>query len=470
MSDGHRINTPPNIEMPRAPQGNGERQNETHSHQDSSPPDLKHNAAQLFNHDWQNAHANERKGNLLTMLLGTQHGESTQHSQSTQHGESSQHLQTFSPRTTSTPANYANQSLGNLINFAKEHKDFHKFQNHSENFWQNVSRMSEVRILKSHSGEPHFASRYGELLDKFTRQGGRLETFLRSLPNNEREVFAARYQMEKTFGAGKLFVGNGITLDKHGNFGVRAFLTNNNKAVALPLNFAASMHESGMLGAGASLFAGGRILFNAESASLLGISLAFYQNLGASVNLKDAAVYTLFQNFIAEANEISVMRQPLNLFTTDASARKNNESVIVGALINGALPSVDKNSRVFDKIDLEAFSKGESSSRPGFSAGAAGAMLGAAIGCLVPMAGAVAGRATGLAGSIVVGTAERGLRSLSVNLLISDAVTNAVQTLLDATQGIFLAGSAQSFLPAASPLEDLQMNLLNRRRNAFLTA
>lgn len=403
------------------------------------------------------------------MLLGSQ--PQTNHSSNAQHGNSAQQSfqQTFS--TTATNAtNYAGQSFQNLINLAREHTDFRHFQNHTENFWRNVGQMSEVRILQTQTGELHLTSRYGELLDRFSSQGGRLETFLLSLPANEREIFAARYQMEQSFGAGKLFIGNGITPDKNGDFALRQFFTNTGKSADLPLNFAVAMRESGLPGAGGALFANGRILFNAESAALLGVSLAFYQNLGATVNLKDAVIYNLLQNFLISAKENLVQRQPVNLFAGEATARKIEQSAIVGALINGSLQSVDKNARFFDKINLEAWRKGDAANRLGFSAGATGAMLGAAIGCLVPLSGEIAGRATGLATSIVIGTAERGLRSINLNLLISDVVTNAVQTLLDTLQDNFLNGAEKAQLPAALPFEDLNANFLNRRMNAFLTA
>ncbi len=440
---------------------------------DTPPPGhLKQNAAQHFNHDWQSSQANNLKNNLLTMLLGSQ--PQTNYSNNAQHAgslnEAHQGFQQTLFTTAANATNYAGQSLQNLISLAREHPDFQHLQHHTENFWQTVGQMSEVRILQTATGELQLTSRYAELLDRFTNQGGRLETFLPLLPASEREVFAARYQMEQTFGAGKLFIGNGITPDKNGDFALRQFFTNNGKSVDLPLNFAVAMRESGLLGAGNALFSSGQILFNAESAAMLGVSLAFYQNLGATVNLKDAVIYNLLQNFLISVKENAAQRLPANLFTGEAQARKVEQSVIVGALVNGSLQSVDKNARFFDKINLEAWKKGDAANRLGFSAGATGAMLGAAIGCLVPLSGEVAGRATGLATSIVIGTAERGLRSINLNLLISDVVTNAVQTLLDTLQNNFLTGAVKAQLPAASPFEDLNANFLNRRRNAFLTA
>ena len=84
----------------------------------------------------------------------------------------------------------------------------------------------------------------------------------------------------------------------------------------------------------------------------------------------------------------------------------------------------------------------------------------------------MAGRSTGLASSIVIGTAERGLRSVNLNLLISDVVTNAVQTLLDALQDNLLVDAVKAQLPTATstPIEDLRANFTNRRMHAFLAA
>ncbi|HEY0429760.1 MAG TPA: hypothetical protein VGC76_18400 [Pyrinomonadaceae bacterium] len=449
MPDGHRINTPPNHELPNTRHEYDSPHLQGNSEHDSPPPGLKHNAAQHFNHEWQTARASELKNNLLTILQGSEHNAG--------------HI--FS--TAAPHVDYAGQNLQNLINLAREHADFKNFQNRTENFWQNVSRMSEVRILQSQAGDLQLVSRYGELLDKFNTSGRRLDAFLLTLPANERDVFAARYQMEKTFGAGRFFIGNGITPDKNGNFSLRQFLASNGKSTNLPLNFIVALRESGQLGAGN--FAG-RILFNAESAALLGASLAFYQNLGAAVNLKDAVIYIFLQNFLAAAEENAALRLPVNLFSNEAPSRKIDQTIIVGALINGTLPSIDKNSRFFDKINLEAWTGGDASMRLVFSAGATGAMLGAAIGCLVPLAGDAAGRATGLAASIVTGTAERGLRSLDLNLLISDVVTNAVQTLLDALQDNFLMAAPRAELSAAPLVEDLQSNFFNRRLNAYLAA
>lgn len=482
MPNGHPLNMPPpaagnsgaagSAGLTRVASHHDSPHMRGNSMHDTPPPGhLKQNAAQHFNHDWQSSQANNLKNNLLTMLLGSQ--PQTNYSNNSQHNNVNEAHQSFQQTlftTTSNAANYAGQSLQNLINIAREHPDFQHLQNHTENFWQNVGQMSEVRILQTATGEIQLSSRYAELLDRFTSQGGRLETFLPSLPASERELFAARFQMEQTFGAGKLFIGNGIMPDKNGDFALRQFFTNTGKSAGLPLNFAVAIRESGLPGAGNRLFSSGQILFNAESAALLGISLAFYQNLDATVNLKDAVIYNLLQNFLISAKENAAQRQPVNLFTNEAPARKIEQSAIVGALVNGSLQSVDKNSRFFDEINLEAWRKGDAANRLGFSAGATGAMLGAAIGCLVPLSGEVAGRATGLATSIVIGTAERGLRSINLNLLISDVVTNAVQTLLDALQDNFLPGAAKAQLPAASPFEDLNANFLNRRRNAFLTA
>jgi hypothetical protein len=471
MSHENRINTPPpKVDAPRNPHGEHDSPHlRGNSHHDTPPPGhLKQNAAQHFNHDWHNSQANNLKNNLLTLLQGSPPQANHAHGHEYQNAsQNNQHL--FNSNSAQRATNYAGESLQNLINLAREHPDFKHFQNRAESFWNNVSRMSEVRILQTQTGELHLTSRYGELLDKFTNRGGRLETFLLSLPANERDVFAARYQMEKVFGADRLFIGNGLMPDKNGDFNVRNFLANSGKSPDLPLNFAVSLRESGLLGASNSLFANGQILFNAESAALIGITLAFYQNLGATVNLKDAVIYNLLQNFLVSAKE-NAPHLPVNLFSADAPSRKIDESVIIGALINGSIQTVDKNSRFFDQINLNAWTKGEASNRLGFSAGATGAMLGAAIGCLVPLSGEIAGRATGLATSIVIGTAERGLRSINLNLLISDVVTNAVQTLLDTLQNNLLTDAARAYLPAATPFEDLNSNFLNRRMNAYLAA
>lgn len=524
MSHGRRIDLPINIELPRASKerGSSHLQQQEHPHRhDSEKPNLKHNAAQMLNHEWDNLQAHGRKNNLLAILTGTKHD--SPHGE--KHRSDSQTLlpqakslvenyvsktERFIGRTEHHPdrtSSYVNKTLDNLINLAREHKDFEKFQKHTETFWRDVSRMSEVKVLDFLNGDKHetrVVSRYAELLDKFNRHGGRIETFLRSLPVHEREVFAARHQLEQTFGASKFFVGNGVTLNENGDFGLRQFLTNNGKAVDLPLHFVAVLRENGLLDAenrilpnnqffpagrqaltsnqnGQVLF-NGQILFNAESAALVGISLAFYQNLDALVNLKNVLFYPAFQNFMnaATAEEIPALPLPLNFLAGEAKTslltaamksdalltQKTDEPKIVGALVNGALLTSDKNQKTRDKFAVEAANNGDASGRLGFSAGATGAMLGAAIGCLVPLAETIAGTALGLATSIVIGTPERGLRSLSVNMLISDAVTRGVQTLLNAAPKDLSADSVKTF----APLEDLKSNLFNRRLNAYLTA
>lgn len=539
MSNGHPIHLSPPAGNSGSAAGAGltRKQESPHlrgnSGHDTLPPGhLKQNSAQHFDHDWHNSQANNLKNNLLSMLFGSrqetnhfqsgQQNNQTQNSQqqqngfsqsaqnsysnTAQHGNSSQNTEAksgnflqnagYSFRSQgnhnnqnifsllNNAVNYASRSLQNLIGLAREHTDFRNFQNQPENFWQNIDSMSAVRILQSQTGEIRLVSRYGELLDRFINQGGQLENFLLSLPVAEREVFAARYQMEKTFGADRFFIGNGITPDVKGNFNVRQFLANNGKAVDLPLNFVVSLRESGLLDAESHLLANNRLLLNFESAALLGASLAFYANLAATVNLKDAVIYALLQNFLISAKENTLPPQiPVNLPSdeaptqmTEATAFKPNKSDIVGALINGTLSAVDKNSWLSDKINVGAWNGGDAAaSRLGFSAGATGAMMGAAIGCLVPLSGDAAGRATGLATSIVIGTAERGLRSINLNLLISDVVTNAVQTLLDTLQGKILPAPVKAHLQslppvAASPIEDLRFDFLNRRMNAYLTA
>lgn len=466
MGDGNNIiiigNLPPQV---LDPQGVPETPVAEETPQQHDP---RENGSNLYNRQWQNSSASDLRSALFSMLSG---GEMpTQHSGQTNNNSPTNYQNGQNPDVSNqrNPQNLLNQTLDELINSVKDSKDFAEFRSQPKDFWDKVRQMSDVRIVEKYVDgnlEPRAFSRYGELLEKFNRQGGQLNTFLNSLPPSEREVFQARYLLNQTLGADELFVGKGIVLDKNGQFAVRDFLANNGKNADVPLNTVL-----GFLGGklsedfSSSLFANGQLLLNSKTAALLSLSLALYQNINSMLPLKDALLEAIPQNLLGRANENGGMRFLEN--NLDGSKinieRRTGETLIAAAVINGALVTIDERDK-FVNVSAKTWTGGETVFGNVFSAGATGAMLGAIIGCVVPLSETNLGTALGFAASVVVGTSERGLRYLSANLLISDVITNGVQTFLSATASLLLP-------EVPEPRNLLKQQLFNNRTLAHLTS
>lgn len=465
--------------------------------EESSPKNPKANAALLFDKNWQNSQAAERQNNLTTKIFS---------------GENNSTLQRDSllQRQTEQAKNLLGQTWENLISVAKEHQDLEPFHSQPKEFWDNVQMMSEVRVVQTYvngSLEPRAVSRYGELLESLNRSGGQLESFLNSLPPAERNIFQARYQLNQTFGANELFVGQGIALDKNGQFPVRVFLSSSGTTLELPAHTVLSLlggdlsvlaknphsEMTSVLGfpknglpaeeflffENASLFMNGQILLDAKSAALLGLNLALYQNINANFSLEDVAPETLLQKNQGESAAPRTTTSQ-NTFekarTADAPPQQANQILVAGALINGALTTIEKyrkaeKSRVGLWTDNDLENAGFR-----FAAGATGAMMGATIGCVVPLAEKAVGEILGFATSVVVGLTDSGVRKLGANALVS-VVAGGVQNLLTASggnQASLANGSSNKFLnPAAANgvfEDDLRQRLFNNRINAFLTS
>lgn len=459
--------------------GSHERSDEENSSKET-PRDYhpRENGSNTYNRHWNNSSASDLRNSLLLLLSGN--GEN-----STQNGSSRTSDSTNSSNSTNTTSfsftngqtgqtegqnhspNIVNQTLEELINFAQKNDNFADFANQSPGFWDDVQQMSDIKIIEKYVNgnlEPQASSRYGEILNNFARQGGDLPTFLNSLPPSEREVFQARYLLNQTFGADELFVGRGIAIDKSGQFVVREFLANNGKQLETPLStvlgfLGGKLSESGA----AALFANGQLLLNAKTAALLSLSLALYQNINSKLPLTEALPEPNPQNLLGKMNENGGARYvESSIGGAKVSAeRRNGENLIAAALINGALVVIDERGKT-TSVSVNAWAGGETVIGNIFSAGAMGAMFGAVVGCVVPLAETNIGTALNFAASVVVGTSERGLRSLSANLLISNVITNGVQTFLNAGANI---------LPQEKiDVRDLlKQQLFNHRTLAYLT-
>lgn len=450
----------------------------------------RENGSNTYNRHARNNSAADLKNTLLT-LLDHQNGRTTTQTQTnrTENPQSSTDSNSFTNSADSTSTNYfnnssngrsseaggrnssqntVNQTLEELINVAQQHTDFSDFKNKSAGFWDRVQQMSDISIVEKYVDgnlEPQAFSRYGELLSKFTRQGGQLTTFLATLPPSEREVFQARYLLNQTFGADELFVGRGIAIDKSGQFVVREFLANAGKKMETPLNTVLSFLGGKLSeGSAASLFANGQLLLNAKTAALLSLSLALYQNIEAKLALTEALPELNPQNFLGKTGENGGTRfvessPDGSKISTD---RRNGENLIAAALINGALIVVDERGKV-TSTSVDVWTGNETVIGNPFAAGAMGAMFGAVVGCVVPLAEKNIGTALNFAASVVVGTSERGLRSLSSTLLISDVITNGVQKFLS-------AGASVPPAERIDPRDLLKQQLFNHRTLAYLTS
>jgi hypothetical protein len=469
---------------------------EDNGHRDYSP---RENGSNTYNRGWQRHSASDLRSTLLA-LLGNRDGQSTNQPQTANKTDYSQNQTntTTTPNSTNTTntttlsnttnttspdfsnhqsgqtnnqgylPNIVNSTLNELVNLAQHNDNFTQFNNQSSQFWNDVQQMSNVTIVEKYVNgnlESQAFSRYGELLDKFNRQGGQLTNFLTTLQPAEREVFQARYLINQTFGADELFVGRGVAIDKSGQFVVRDFLANNGKQLDTPLSTVLGF-LGGKLpeGSAASLFANGQLLLNAKTAALLSLSLALYQNIDAKMLLSEVLPEFNPQNLLGKANENGGTRFVENALDNSKLNldRRNGEHLIAAALINGALIVVDERGKV-TSASVNAWTGGEAVIGNPFAAGAMGAMFGAVVGCVVPISETTVGTALGFAASVVIGTSERGLRSLSANLLISDVITNGVQK--------FLSSAVKSLPPEKiEPRELLKQQLSNHRTLAYLTS
>lgn len=456
MGDGNKIIITIG-NLPFVP-GSHDRGDDEHSPEETPRgPHPRENGSNIYNRHWNNNSASDLRNALFALLTGD--GENSGRSTAAQPDVSTSSTNTNNS-TNSTSFNFTNgqtagtsrqgqeslvnQTLEKLINLVQQNDNFPEFRNQPPEFWDHVKQMSDISVVEKYvkgNLEPQAFSRYGELLDQFTRQGGQLNTFLTSLPPNEREVFQARYFLNQTFGADELFVGRGIAIDKSGQFVVREFLANNGRQLETPLNtvlgfLGGKLSES----TAASLFANGQLLLNAKTAALLSLSLALYQNINAKLALTEALPEVNPQSLLGKANENGGMRYVENgLEAAKVSVeRRAGENLIAAALINGALVVIDERGKT-TRVGRDTWAGGEAVLGNVFSAGAMGAMFGAVVGCVVPLAETNIGMALGFAASVVVGTSERGLRSLSANLLISDVVTNGVQKFLSAAANILPA-------------------------------
>ena len=367
---------------------------------------------------------------------------------------------TFKDTLGDNPKDIAKQTFDNLFARAKEHSDFKQFRDQPKEFWNQVRQMSEIRVVETFvkgNFEPRATSRYGELLEIMNRSGGGLDKFLAKLPPGEREVFAARYQMDKTFGADKLFVGSGISLNERGEFALREFLANNGKSADLPLHTILSMlggdasalssadmdlvlnlFQNGLSGKElqllkTALLNGGQMLLNADSAALLSMSFALHQNADAMMSLENVVLELLLPQMFNEkfAAQFAAQHASENANFAEQAAKRATEQLFPAALINGALETIEKYQQpVYQTVGLGV--NNNSDNIFGFSAGATGAIMGATVGCVVPLSEQSAGETLGFAASVVVGLADSGLRSLGANTLIS-IVADGVQNLLNAS-------------------------------------
>ena len=375
--------------------------------------------------------------------------------------------QTFRESSGDNPKDIAKQTFENLFARAKEHGDFKQFRDQPKEFWSQVRQMSEIRVIESFvkgNFEPRAVSRYGELLEIMNRNGGGLDKFLATLPPGEREVFAARYQMDRTFGADKLFVGNGIVLNERGEFALREFLANNGKSADLPLHTILSLlggdvsalssadmdlilnlFQNGLSGKElqllkTALLNGGQILLNADSAALLSMSFALHQNADAMMSLENIVMELLMPQMSNEkfAAQFAAQHASENAHFAEQAAKRTTEQLFPAALINGALETIEKYQQpVYQTVGLGVNNNSESIF--GFSAGATGAIMGATVGCVVPLSEKSAGETLGFAASVVVGLADSGLRSLGANTLLS-IVADGVQNFLNASFDVGSAG------------------------------
>ena len=476
------------------------------------PKNPKEDAAILFDKKWQNSQADARRNNLTTLisdvkkLLPTERNSdlqrNLQHDSNFQRGvERDSNLQSRLEQA----KNLLNLSTDDLVSLAAKHKDLESFHGETKKFWDDVKKMSEIRIVETFVNgkpEPRAASRYGDLLALLNRHesgGGNLQKFLTSLPRDERNVFLARYQINRTFGANELFAGRGVALDGNGRFPLQIFLAANGKNAHVSVSAMLSLIGGDISSEAATtvlekngVFLNSPFLLDGKSAALNGFGLALYQNINALLSLNELAPEefspkTLPETFSPKTPGETTVASRLNSKNTFENAeianlaarRAAGEALAAGALINGALLTIEKYRKAkISNADLWADVETDNAGFR-FSAGATGAMMGATVGCVVPLAEKSLGEILGFAASVVVGLTDTGLRSLGANALVS-VITSGVQSFLNVSSAVgekTLAdgGAATKLLNAADATteffeNDLGQNFLNRRVDAFSTS
>jgi hypothetical protein len=220
------------------------------------------------------------------------------------------------------------------------------------------------------------------------------------------------------------------------------------------------------------------------------LGLALCQNINALLTLDEIVQEMFVPKSSPEALAPKTLNETMtprlntknsgeNSETINAAATKRaGEMLAAGALINGALATLERYAKVKrQSLDLWADAKADDNGFR-FSAGATGAMMGATVGCVVPLAEKGIGEILGFASSVVVGLTDSGLRSLGANALVS-VITSGVQTFLNVSvvsQNGLTAGdaAANTFLNAAQATElieiDLRDEVFNRRDETLLLA
>lgn len=494
--------------------------------EEHTPKSPKANAGVLFDKKWQDAQAADKRGTLTTLVRG---GENKQQAK----GRDSSSSSSSSAATTKAAAtlpkaaerqveqskNLLSKTWNDLLGAAKEHKNLENFRREPKEFWDKVKQMSEIRIVESYVKgrlEPRAASRYGDLLEMLNRHGGgdnrssnssnragNLMNFLNSLPRAEKNVFLARFQINQTFGANELFTGRaGVALDRSGRFGLQTFLAGSGKSPEIGAHTVISL-AGGDLSAEmlsmlekSGIFANAPMLFDSKSASLLGLTLALCQNTDALLSLDEMAFQAFLPKTFGEPPASNaLLNNTLSSSTprageggsfentknaADAAVTKRaGEMLAAGALISGALATIEQNRKTAKTNAGLWAEKAEDDAGFRFSAGSTGAMMGATIGCVVPLAQKSVGEILGFAASVVVGLTDSGLRTLGANALVS-VITGGVQTFLNvssAAQNALPDGAASKFLNAAQATaseqtlkDDLRQIIYSRRTDAFLTS
>lgn len=470
------------------------------------PKHPKADAAVLFDKNWHKAQAEMRRSSLTTMIPGGENRAPVAH-------ESVAHRQT------ERAGNLLNFSMDDLIALAVQHEDLKSFRHETREFWSEVKKMSEPRTIETYvNGKPvqRVASRYGDLLallDRFVGGGGsskdgnknagvnftnngRFEKFLSALSTAERSVFLARHQLNQTFGANELFAGRrGVALDKSGQFPLDVFLSSNGKNAQISAQQILSLLGGDLSGKeaatallkGTGVLLNNQLLLNANSSALLGLSLALYQNINALLSLGELVPEAFLPKQASEPPVAFKQQQNLTAKNTFENAeiaattarRAAGEQTAAGALINGALLTIEKYRKAkLSNVGLWADAARDDASFR-FSAGATGAMMGATIGSVVPLAEKGCGEILGFASSVVVGLSDSGLRSLGANALVS-VITSGVQSFLNvsssaAEKTLLQERAPNNFLSAAEAASDFfekdsRASLFSPRADALTTA
>lgn len=407
------------------------------------------NGGTYFELNWQAGQGQNRRQNLLTTYYGGNSGEPSNEtltepvfsgyegnsSARNSFGDGGNQIEpnyygvNSNERTSFYSSDDSNHlSWDDFVNLAADNKDFSGFRNESSDFWRGVRQISEAKTFETGDGiKTEGVSKYDELLTEMKSEKLSLDDLAETLPPKDREIFKARYQIDKTFGA-NIFKSDGVTLNETGQSRVREIAFESGQIVALPPDVRQELREekNSPVGDTVPVLTRREIIADAKKPVMFGEEVAKIplseKTESGELKFQDKSSQIAVGNnnnpLLAENGATRVVNNPVSDTSSNVNSvvRRDGGAAMGGALINGSFASIDNFKNAENKEISGSHLVGNTNfdGSQSFAAGATGAMMSAAIGSLIPGSDAVIGGVVGFISGIVVGVeADQGLRWLS---------------------------------------------------------